>query len=522
MKAVILQPAYPNAATPAAAQACVQWLREQLEHLTPGEQDLVLLPEYATAPGLEQREQLREFATTAGETLRQAAAAAARRLQCLVVLNGPARTGALWFNRTGVFAATGAEICTYDKVHLTAVERDTLGLTPGATIPVCAHAGLRLGFATCFDLYFPEHFAALAAQGADVILCPSYQRSETAERLRTMAQIRALDTGAHLLRSSYAMPNPAIGGHSLVAAPDGSLLADAGDRPGVLRVEFDPHAKFVKPASHGQPPVEHRRLLESHRRPALYRPHPEESRQLNAQPFPRLCAHRGLSQACPENTLPAFAAAIAAGAHELELDLWLSRDGVLVVCHDETVDRTSNGRGRINDLDWADLRRLDAGSWHDPAWAGVTMPRLEEVLELAAGRVGLNLHLKESDEAVRRTCDLVLDRGLLETAYLALESEAALENAIAYAPHLDRACLANQADADACLATAIRHGCKRLQYFHTVTAAQIRRAHDAGLICNVFWADEPDAARRLTADGIDVILTNCTHHLVAAGFAPRS
>ena len=149
------------------------------------------------------------------------------------------------------------------------------------------------------------------------------------------------------------------------------------------------------------------------------------------------------------------------------------------------------------------------------------MPRLEEALELAAGRVGLNLHLKESDEAVRRTCDLVLDRGLLETAYLALESEAALENAIAYAPHLDRACLANQADADACLATAIRHGCKRLQYFHTVTAAQIRRAHDAGLICNVFWADEPDAARRLTADGIDVILTNCTHHLVAAGFAPR-
>lgn len=226
-------------------------------------------------------------------------------------------------------------------------------------------------------------------------------------------------------------------------------------------------------------------------------------------PLPKLCAHRGLSASHPENTLPAFASAIDAGADELELDLWLSRDGVLVVCHDETVDRTTNGHGRINDLNWADIRRLDAGSWHDPRWAGVTIPRFEEVLDLAGSRIGLNIHLKESEEAVRRTCDLIVERGLVDTAYLALETETALQNAIDYAPQLERACLASQADENACLDIAVRHGCRRIQYFRTVSDHAIQAARDHGIICNLFWSDDANEARVFAKRGIDVILTNC-------------
>ena len=159
------------------------------------------------------------------------------------------------------------------------------------------------------------------------------------------------------------MGRPDTGGRSLVAAPTGALLADAGQDACVITAELDPKRKFVKPASHGQPSVEHRTLIESHRRPAVYRRRAERAQQVAASPFPWLCAHRGLSQACPENTLPAFAAAIAAGAHEIEFDVWTSRDGVPVVCHDPSADRTTDGSGKLAELSWADIRRLDAAGF---------------------------------------------------------------------------------------------------------------------------------------------------------------
>ena len=145
---------------------------------------------------------------------------------------------------------------------------DELGIAPGATPNVIERDGVRMGFATCFDFYFPEHFEALAGRRADIVLCSSYQRSESAERILLIARARALDSGTYVIRCSYAMGTPSVGGHSLVAAPDGSVVADAGEKPCVLPVEIDPKRKFMKPASHGQRMVEHRSLVESHRCPA--------------------------------------------------------------------------------------------------------------------------------------------------------------------------------------------------------------------------------------------------------------
>lgn len=520
MKVVLLQPPYPSSGTTAAARQCLQWMRRELEQLRPGRQQLVLLPEYATTPGLGSRRSLHSFARKSGTDFLNFAAATARRLRCLVVVNGVAADGTRWLNRTHVFGTDGEPAFAYDKLHLPDAERDELGLSAGARHTVFRHRGVRFGFATCFDLSFPEHFAVLASQGVDVVLCPSYQRSETAERLRTTAQVRALDTGAWLLRSSYAMDRPELGGRTLVAAPDGTLHADAGAKAGVVTATLAPRKKLVKPASFGRPPVEHRALIETHRRPALYRPHPEYIRRLESAPLPRLCAHRGLSQACPENTLPAFSAAIAAGAHEIEFDLRLSKDGVLVVCHDEAADRTTNGTGLIGDLTWKELCRFDAGGRYGPQWAGVHMPRFEEVLDLVDGRVGMNIHIKWDPRIVPPVCDLLRARGLTDIAYLALDSEASLQAACAFAPEVPRACLVNQSDAADCLAIARRYACRRVQFFRTVAPRFIRDAHAHGLICNLFWSDEPDDARAYVRKGIDVILTNCTHQLVASGFTP--
>ena len=239
-------------------------------------------------------------------------------------------------------------------------------------------------------------------------------------------------------------------------------------------------------------------------------------------PFPRLCAHRGLSQACPENTIPAFAAAVASGAHELEFDVWTSRDGTLVVCHDASVDRTTDGTGRIAELSWKEIRSLDAGICTGVAWRGVRIPCLEEVLEETDGRIGLNIHMKSEGPdgaTIRRVCDLLTDRALTDIAYLALATESALRTALEYAPDIPRACLVSQGDPSVSIDVAARYACQRIQFGRHVTQERIHRAHELGLICNLFWSDDPGDGMAYVRNGIDVILTNCAHTMIAGGFA---
>jgi glycerophosphoryl diester phosphodiesterase/predicted amidohydrolase len=503
-------------------------MRLQLSRLKPGQADLVLLPEYANAPGFEIREELRAFALRQGAAFLAHAAAEAERLQALVTLSAAVQEGAGWYNRTLVWGTCSDSQgpMWYDKVHLTASEEEELGFTAGAQIPVFSHRGLKIGFATCFDLYFSEHFEALAARGAKLVLSPGYQRSETADRIDLTARARALDGGVYLLRSSYAQPDPARGGHSLAASPEGRVIADAGSAAGLLTLTIDPERPFIKPASHGKAPIEHRKLLESRRRPGCYRPAPERSHRVTEVPFPRICAHRGLSQACPENSLPAFAAAAACGAHEIELDVWPSRDGVPVICHDGTVDRTTDGSGSITQMDWGDLRRLEAGAAHGECWRGVRLPRLEEVLELTDRRVGLNLHIQYADaepEHLKRVIRLVRTYGVVESAYLALGSETTLELARKWAPDISLACLVRQDDPDISIEVARRLGCRRIQFFRGVTAAQIGQARQAGLICNLFYSDDLAEAAAYVDMGIDVVLTNRANILLGreGPFRPR-
>jgi omega-amidase len=269
MKFNVFQPDYPT--DPAEATSCMAWMSAQLETLNPRQQDIVLLPEYANTPGIEEPNEMRRCAETTGTKFLQNVATSAKRLGCLIATGAVVREDEQWFNRTLVFDTSGEVVFHYDKIHLTTAESRDLALCAGSKSPIFEYQGIRIGFATCFDLYFPEHLVALAKQQVDLILCPSYQRSESAERIQLIAQMRALDTGSYLARSSYAMPTPDHGGHSLIAAPDGSLIADAANTAGVITAEFDPHQKFTKPASHGQPVVEHRALIESHRRPDTYR-----------------------------------------------------------------------------------------------------------------------------------------------------------------------------------------------------------------------------------------------------------
>ncbi|XEC92920.1 glycerophosphodiester phosphodiesterase [Paenibacillus tarimensis] len=106
-------------------------------------------------------------------------------------------------------------------------------------------------------------------------------------------------------------------------------------------------------------------------------------------------AHRGASGDAPENTMAAFDLAVSLGSDFIEIDVRMSKDGQLVVIHDETLDRTTNGQGLVNDYTLEELKALDAGSYFDPAKTQESIPTLEEVLERYTGQTGILIELKD-------------------------------------------------------------------------------------------------------------------------------
>ncbi len=111
--------------------------------------------------------------------------------------------------------------------------------------------------------------------------------------------------------------------------------------------------------------------------------------------FPKVIAHRGLSAFAPENTLPAFLLAAQKGMTWVECDVRLSKDGVPMVFHDATLERTSNGTGLFSGLSLSELKQLDAGSWFSAEYAGTSIPTLDELLSLALNvGLGINIEIK--------------------------------------------------------------------------------------------------------------------------------
>ena len=107
-------------------------------------------------------------------------------------------------------------------------------------------------------------------------------------------------------------------------------------------------------------------------------------------------AHRGASGTHPENTIPALQEAVRLGAAMIEIDVQLTRDGVLVLVHDSTLDRTTDGEGRVDELAWSDLAKLDAGSWKGPQFTGLRIPTFAEALAVLPRDRWINLDIKGS------------------------------------------------------------------------------------------------------------------------------
>ena len=111
---------------------------------------------------------------------------------------------------------------------------------------------------------------------------------------------------------------------------------------------------------------------------------------------PLVIAHRGYREKYPENTLAAFNAAVDAGAPMIELDVSLTKDRKLIVIHDDTLDRTTDGIGPVSEYTLAELKRFDAGSWFGTCFKDEQLPALEEVFDAVGGQVLLNIEIIHS------------------------------------------------------------------------------------------------------------------------------
>jgi len=138
---------------------------------------------------------------------------------------------------------------------------------------------------------------------------------------------------------------------------------------------------------------------------------------LPAWPYPRVCAHRGAGKLAPENTLAAFRVGYAHGYRMAEFDVKLSADGVAFLLHDDTLDRTTNARGRADALTWRELAQLDAGSWHSLSYAGEPLATLAGVARWSrAHDVAVNVEIKPTRGRERETgAAIALDAATLWT-----------------------------------------------------------------------------------------------------------
>lgn len=161
----------------------------------------------------------------------------------------------------------------------------------------------------------------------------------------------------------------------------------------------------------------------------------------------RVIAHRGFSSVAPENTLAAIESAIEIGADMVEFDVTVTADGEVVVMHDPTVRRTTDGRGKVMEKTLEELQQLDAGSWFGPEFAGETIPTLGQVLEQTRGRILLNVEINSEavDESIsEKVAKLVTEAGMEDQVVVSSFSPPALEQMRTHAPDIRTASLFNR------------------------------------------------------------------------------
>jgi glycerophosphoryl diester phosphodiesterase len=222
-----------------------------------------------------------------------------------------------------------------------------------------------------------------------------------------------------------------------------------------------------------------------------------------------LCAHRGAMGTHPENTIPAFREAVRAGAHMIEFDVQMTVDSQLVVIHDLTVDRTTDGSGRVADLTFNEIRKLDAGSWKSDEFKGERIPTFKEVLNEMPYNVWLNVHLKDGITS-GKVARILAQEKRLHQAFIACGSDAA-GKAGEVVPGIMICNMDRKKDPADYVMGTINMEADFIQLNGKITSdfsGYAALLKDNGIKVNYFGTDKPEEIKLLFDYGIDFPLVN--------------
>jgi glycerophosphoryl diester phosphodiesterase len=228
-----------------------------------------------------------------------------------------------------------------------------------------------------------------------------------------------------------------------------------------------------------------------------------------------ICAHRGASAHAPENTLAAFRLAVDHRADAVELDAKLTLDGEVIVIHDTTTDRTTNGKGRVRDYTLAQMKALDAGSWKGPEFAGEPIPTLAEVFEAVGEKLMINVELTNyatlNDTLVEKVIDLVRHFRLQKSVFFSSFSAINLLKAQRLAPEIYSAILTLPGYQGWLYRSVVGQWItpKAIHPYYTdVTEAFVKKQHALNRRIHTWTVDPPEEIQRLIRIGTDGIITN--------------
>ena len=236
---------------------------------------------------------------------------------------------------------------------------------------------------------------------------------------------------------------------------------------------------------------------------------------LESLPQPIIFAHRGASAHAPENTIAAFELALTQQADGIELDVKLSSDGHVVVHHDSTVNRTTNGQGRLKDMSLAELRSLDAGASFADQFRGEKIPTLDEVFETVGKRTFINVELTNyntpRDQLVETVCMLVKKHQLQKRILFSSFFAGNLSKARSYLPEVPRGLLAFNGILGA-WARSFGFVFGKYQALHPylkdMTQQEVLRVHRLKRRVHVWTVNAEEDLRRLFSWGVDAIFTD--------------
>ena len=538
MKACIIQNRYSM--NPNDVESCFNELINTINNLSET-CDIIVLSEDSDVPAaIKDKETYDKYSKMNLNNLLDACSNAARRCNSLVFVNAATHTEKGNINTTFVIDKNGNVIGKYLKAHPAPSEfrkpqegglgfddEYTNSFNEPYTITI---DGIKYAFLTCYDFYFLDYYTILARQKPDIIIGCSLQRTDAHETLETMCKNVAYYTGAYLVRASVSLSEDSeICGCSCVVSPNGKILTNMKSKVGVSYTEFDPLQKFYKAAGFGGKQLTHFEYTEQGRRPWLCNTQgPDCVQDDNRMPYPRLCAHRGFSVIAPENTIVALSSAVALDADEIEFDLWMTKDGVIVSNHDPTLSRTSNGTGNIYDHTYEELSKLDFGYKFSEGLRGLPILTFENILKKLSLKTIMNVHLKTKDdvsdvpnEFLDNVVKLIDKYSARKYLYLMITNDKLIEYARTAYPDINVCVGANwypSPDVDTLIDRAIKYNCQKIQIFIPhydkigVPLAslkdKVQRAHDNGIIVNLFYADTVENAKIALDIGVDCILSN--------------